>query len=94
MQRAASQAAAEKQPPVMSSAGSADQQPLQRSYSDWPPVKTALRGVSHAHALFAALAAGIMLILAAPGRREKLACAAYVGECISLLPAVTTLLLA
>ena len=58
----------------------AGQQPLERSYSDWPPVKTALRGVSHAHALFAALAAGIMLILAAPGRREKLACAAYVGK--------------
>ncbi len=59
------------------------EQKLERSYSDWPPVKTALRGVSHAHALFAALAAGIMLVLAAPGRREKLACAAYVGELLS-----------
>ncbi len=78
----------------MSSAAPADQQPLQRSYSDWPPVKTALRGVSHAHALFAALAAGIMLILAAPGRREKLACAAYVGERLAHLPAANTLSLA
>ena len=77
----------------MSSAAPAEQQPLQRSYSDWPPVKTALRGVSHAHALFAALAAGIMLILAAPGRREKLACAAYVGKCSSHLRAACAALL-
>ena len=81
--RPRAQPAALQAPPQhhsMSADASLGQQQIERANSNWPPVKTALRGVSHAHALFAALAAGIMLVLAAPGRREKLACAAYVGE--------------
>ena len=48
-------------------------------HTPYDDVKTALRGVSHAYACFAALAAGIMLVLSAPHKREKVACAIYVG---------------
>lgn len=41
------------------------------------PLKPLLRGVSHQHAFFAAVAAGIMLVLSAPTRQGKLACSIY-----------------
>lgn len=46
---------------------------------DWPPQKTVWRGVLHQHAAGAALAAGFMLVIGAPGGRAKAGCAVYAG---------------
>ena len=59
-----------------------------QSHAGFVDVKTALRGVSHAYACFAALAAGVMLVLGAPERREKIACSVYVGALVCEWPSV------
>ena len=52
-------------------------------------VKPAFRGVSHQHAIFAALAAGILLVASAPDRKAKLCCTLYVACLLSLFTAST-----
>lgn len=52
-------------------------------------VKPALRGVSHQHAIFAALAAGILLVASAPDREAKLCCTLYVACLLALFTAST-----
>lgn len=47
---------------------------------DWPPQKTLWRGVLHQHAALAALTAGIMLVISAPGPRAKIGCGIYAGR--------------
>lgn len=49
---------------------------------DWPPQKTTFRGVLHQHACLAALTAGIMLVVSAPGARAKAGCAIYAGSLV------------
>ncbi len=53
-------------------------------------MKPLLRGVSHQHAIFAALAAGILLVTSARGREAKLCCGLYVA-CLTMLFTASTL---
>lgn len=46
--------------------------------------KPLLRGISHQHAIFAALAAGILLVASARGLEAKLCCGLYVA-CLTML---------
>ena len=47
-------------------------------------MKPLLRGISHQHAIFAALAAGILLVASARGLEAKLCCGLYVA-CLTML---------
>ena len=51
--------------------------------------KPAFRGVSHQHAIFAALAAGILLVCSARGLKAKLCCGLYVACLLALFTAST-----
>ena len=58
--------------------------------ADSEPTKPLLRGVSHQHAISAAVAAGILLVTLACGREAKLCCGLYVA-CLTLLFTASTL---
>jgi predicted membrane channel-forming protein YqfA (hemolysin III family) len=51
--------------------------------------KPLLRGASHQHAIFAALAAGILLIASAHSKEAKLSCAVYITSLVVLFTAST-----
>ena len=52
--------------------------------------KPLLRGSSHQHAIFAALAAGVLLVASARGLEAKLCCGLYVA-CLTMLFTASTL---
>lgn len=54
------------------------------------PVKPLLRGRSHSYAAIAALAAGVMLIVAAPTSKAVLACTIYVASLVLLYSVSST----